>query len=132
MGEKELRMDDFEQAFSGTEEAASTALKSATGLATQIRALQKAAKEGNINAIKRASARIQTALGSLRQEVANAVEVWPYTDEEEVSYLKERYAAELVQSAAEKGLDIHKRGESLLAHPSVIRIIPGRPGGKDR
>ncbi len=46
-------MDSFEQAFSDTERAATSTLQSAAGLVSLAKQLQKAAKEGNIAAIKR-------------------------------------------------------------------------------
>ena len=46
-------MISLEQAFSDTERAAAAALKAARGLTTQVRALERAAKAGNITAIKR-------------------------------------------------------------------------------
>ena len=82
-------MDSFEQAFHDMEEVAASTMKSATDLVKLARALQKAAQEGNINAIKRVCSRLNPALGSLRQEVANTTETWPFTDEEEENYLKE-------------------------------------------
>ncbi len=118
-------MDSFEQAFSDTEKAATSTLKSAAGLAKLTRALQKAAKEGNINAIKKACSNLGTVLDSLRQEVSNAVETWPFKDEEEEKYLKERYADELRHAAAENGLDIHERDGMLISYPSIVRVLPG-------
>lgn len=118
-------MEDFEQAFSNTEKAANSALKSEAELAKQIRALQKAAKEGNINAIKRSSANINTALGALRQEVANAVEVWPYTDDQELAYLGNGYLAELRRAIKEKGLDTYEQDGRLISPPSVVQVLPG-------
>ena len=118
-------MDSFEEAFSDTERAANSALKSATDLAKQIRALQKAAKEGNITAIKRSSKNINTALGALRQEVANAVEVWPYTDDQELAYLGNGYLAELQGAIREEGLETYEQDGRLISPPSVVRVLPG-------
>ena len=118
-------MDSFERAFNDTEEAAASTLKSATDLAKLARALQKAAQDGNINAIKRVCSRLRPALGSLGQEITNAVEVWPFTDEEEENYLKEHYANELRHVAREKKLSIHERDGRLISYPSIAQILPG-------
>ena len=118
-------MDSFEQAFSDTEKAATSTLKSAADLAKLARALQKAAKEGNINAIKKACSSLGTALDSLRHEISNAVETWPFKDEEEDKYLKERYADELCHAAEEKGLVIYERDGMLISYPSIVRVLPG-------
>ncbi len=98
-------MASFERAFEDMEEAAASTLKSATDLAKLARALQKAAQDGNVNTIKRTCARLGPALGSLRQEVANVTKTWPFTDEEEENYLKERYANELCDTAREKKIE---------------------------
>ena len=118
-------MDSLEQAFNDMEETAASTLKSATDLAKLVRALQKAAQDGNINAIKRACSRLGPALGSLSQEVANTAETWSFTDEEEESYLRERYASELRHTAREKKLSIHERDGRLISYPSIAQILPG-------
>ena len=68
-------MGSFEQAFSDTERAATSTLQSAAGLVSLAKQLQKAAKEGNIAAIKRVQNRFNTDLDALRQPMADAVEV---------------------------------------------------------
>ena len=118
-------MASFEQAFDDIEEAAASTLKSATDLVKLARALQKAAQDGNINAIKRDCSRLGPALGSLRQEITNATETWPFTDEEEENYLKEHYANELCHTAREKKLSIHERDGRLISYPSIAQILPG-------
>ena len=118
-------MDTFEQAFSATEKAADSTRKSAAGLVSQLKALQKAAQTGNIAAMKRAQDRLRAALSALRQEVANASASWSFQDEDEEEYLKTQYSAELRQTAQEKGLDIHERDGRLVAHPSMVRVLPG-------
>ncbi len=118
-------MDSFEQAFSDTEKAADSALKSASDLTKQVKALQKAAKDGNITAIKKSCQNLDSVLALLRQEVANAVRTWPYTDEEEVVYLENGYLAELRQATKEKGLDTYEQDERLISPPSVVRVLSG-------
>ena len=82
-------MVSFEQAFSGMEKAAASTAKSATDLTRLARALEKAAKDGNIAAAKRAQLSMSDALNALRQEVANSVESWPFGDDEEQQYFTE-------------------------------------------
>ena len=118
-------MESFERAFSDTERAAASTQKSAAALAKLAKQLEKAAKEGNIGTIKRLQGRVNADLNTLRQEVANAVETWPFTEEDEEQYLNEQYATELRQAAEEKGLSIHERDGRLISHPSIVRILPG-------
>ena len=117
-------MASFEQAFSQMERAAASTAKSAADLAKLARALEKAAKDGNIAAAKRAQASMDEAMSALRQEVANSVESWPFGDDEEQQYLSDGYAQELRTVAAEKGLEIYERDGRMIAHPSVVRVLP--------
>ena len=118
-------MDRFEQAFSDSERAANSTLKSAADLVKLTRQMQKAAKEGNVTAIKRAQDRLDAQLSDLRQAVANAVRSWPFEDEEEEQYLKGGYIDELRRTASERGLEIHERDGRLISHPCIVRIVPG-------
>ena len=118
-------MVSFEQAFSDTERAADSTLKSAADLVRQARALKKAAQTGNIAAVKRSQDRLDEALGALRQEVVNAISSWPFDDDDEKQYLNDHYADELRHAAEELGLDIHERDGRLISHPSIVRILPG-------
>ena len=118
-------MVSFEQAFREMERSAASTVKSAADMGKLAKALEKAAKDGNISAAKRAQASMKEALNALRQEVANSVESWPFGDDEEQQYLNEGYSQELRAVAAEKGLDIYERDGRMIAHPSVVRVLPG-------
>ena len=117
-------MVGFEQAFSDMEKAAASAAKSATDLTKLARALEKAAKDGNIAAAKRAQRSMSEAINSLRQEVSNSVESWPFGEDEEQRYLNDEYVQELRTVAAGRGLDIYERDGRMIAHPSVVRVLP--------
>ena len=115
----------FEQACHDTETAAASTLKSARNIVKLVNALQKAAREGNVGDLRKNAEKLESDLVSLRQEVANAIASWPFRDEEEEAYLREHYAAELRERAAENGLDIHERDGLLISHPSIVRVLPG-------
>ena len=117
-------MISLEQAFSDTERFAESALKAARGLTNQVRALERAAKAGNISAIKREQGRLSEALVVLQQEVQNAASSWPFSDEEVAQYLNERYAVELQAAAADVGLKVFERDGNLFSYPSVLRVLP--------
>lgn len=118
-------MDTFEGAFSDVERAAGSTLRSANELVKQIKELQKAAKVGNIAAMKRAQERVDAASGTLRQEAANAAGAWPFSNEAEDQYLKTGYLEELQKVAQERGLTVHERDGRLVAHPSMVRVLVG-------
>ena len=118
-------MISFEKAFDDTEKRAASTAKSAGEVAKLAKRLEKEAQSGNISGVKRAGQQLNAALGSLRQEAANAASAWPFSDAEEEQYLKDHFAAELVEVAGKRGLQIHQRDEQLIAHPSILRVLPG-------
>ena len=118
-------MDNIEQAFQDVESAANSTSKASNDLTRLANQMKKAAIDGNINGIRRASERMNDLLGAVRQEVANAVAGWSYREEEEEQYLKDHYADELTKAANISGLTIHKRDGQLISHPSIIRVLPG-------
>ena len=118
-------MAGFEQGFADTERAAALTAKSAGDVARAAKALEKAAKTGSIAGVRKAQGDLSSALGVLRQEVANAAGAWPFQPDGEEAYLKDDFAAELRQVAAARGLDIHEQDGRLIAPPSIVRVLPG-------
>ncbi len=117
-------MVSFEQACSDAERAAEAARKSANSVASQARALAKAAQTGNVAGIKRCQEKLQEALIILQQEVSNAGSSWPFSDEEEPRLFGEQYVDSLKVAAVSKGLKIHERDGLLISYPSIVRILP--------
>lgn len=117
-------MGKLEQAFADVEDAADAALKSANALTGLAKRLKKAAKEGNVTAMKREQERLGGALAALSKDVSTAAGAWPLGDAEEEAYLRDGYAEELRAVAAERGLTMHERDGRLLASPSIVRPLP--------
>ena len=117
-------MDSFEQAFGHTEGAAASLLKTATDMVKQARQMQKAAKDGNITALKKTQAVLDAAMQDLQQAVAIAKDSWPFPEEEEERYLWDSYSEEFLRAAAEQDLTVHARDGQLISHPSIVRILP--------
>ena len=118
-------MSTFEEGFQAAETAADSVLKSLNEAAGIARQLRKASQDGNIGAVKRQGERLDTVVNLIRQEVANASTAWPFTPEEERQYLEEGYGPELQAEAQKRGLQVFERDGRLIAHPSVIRVLPG-------
>jgi len=114
----------FEQGFAETERAAETTAKAASSVAAIAKQLHKAARQGDIVAIRRLSERLATAADAARQEVANARTAWPFSADEEEAYLRDGYEAELLEAAAAAGLRIDRRDGALVSFPSIVRILP--------
>ena len=119
-------MAEFERAFGDVEQAADATQKAAARLVSAAKALKKAAREGNIAAIRRAPDKLGEALEEARQEVERAGASWPFSESEEADYLKDGYAAELQAVSAEKGLGLYERDGQLISPPSILRILPDR------
>ena len=117
-------MSTFEQAFSDAERAAFSVAKAAASLQAIAKQMQKAAQEGNITNLKRASERLNQATALARQEVSTAVGSWPFTPESEEEYLRESYEPELLALAHEEKVQIHQRDGRLICFPSMVRINP--------
>ena len=118
-------MPTFEEGFSAAENAADSVLASLNGAASIARQLRKASQEGNIAAMRRHSERLETVLGRIGQEISNASTAWPFTADEEREYLEEGYNKELRDTAQRKGLQVFERDGRIIAHPSVVRVLPG-------
>lgn len=118
-------MNTFEEGFVATEKAADAVLQALGDVSKLARQLQKDAKSGNIAAIRRGTLRLEESLSLVRQQVSNATQSWPFTQEEEQAYLQGRYAPELQEEAGKQGLQVYERDGRLIAHPSVVRVLPG-------
>jgi hypothetical protein len=94
----------FEAGFADAERAAAATARVVATLAAAVRQLQKGALEGDLSKIRRASERLSIALESARQEVGNAKSAWPFSPEEEEKYLKESFAAEVIEAVSKDGL----------------------------
>ena len=117
-------MSTFEEGFAATERAADSVLQALGDVSRLARQLQRDAKAGNIAAIRRGTARLEESLSLIRQQVGNAAQAWPFAPEEELAYLQDQYAGELQGEAKKKGLQLFERDGRLIAHPSVVRVLP--------
>jgi len=117
-------MTTFERGFADTERAATSAAQAAGAVLVAAKQMQKAALEGDIAKIRKASDRLESALEVARQEVANARSAWPYAPGDEEVYLRDEYERELLEVAKTEGLRIDRQDERLVAFPSVVRVVP--------
>ena len=118
-------MDTFEGAFNEVERAADAVLQILAEQSKLVRQLKKAAHDGNIVAIKRFAERLPSGADTVGQAAVNAAQAWPFTEESEREYLQKSYARELQVVAEAKGLAVFERDGRLIAHPSIVRVVPG-------
>ena len=118
----------FERGFADVERAAAAAAKAAHNLSSLTRAMEKAAKEGDLTALDRATDRLDGALAALRQEVANARTAWPMSADEVGRYLVSGYGDELLEAARAAGLVMSERdGRYVAFHPSYVSCRLSEP-----
>jgi hypothetical protein len=114
----------FEQGFAEAERAASGAGRVVRVLAGAVKQMERAASEGDLFKMRKASERIAAILESTRQDVLNARLAWPFSAEEEENYLRDSYAREIIDAAKAENLQIQQRDEGLVVFPSILRISP--------
>jgi hypothetical protein len=114
----------FEQGFLEAERASGAAAKVVALLAGAVKQLSRAAAEGDILKMRKASERLVVNLESTRQEIGNARSAWPFSPDEEEAYLRDDYAADLISAAKAENLQIQQRDEGLVVFPSIVRILP--------
>ena len=117
-------MDGFEQAFSHVEAEAAGTLSAARELTKVARQLERAAKVGNVKALKRSQVRIEDAMAALSRAAQRTVRSWPFESDEEERYLAREYAAELIRTASGQGVEIYERDGQLICSPSSVKILP--------
>jgi len=116
----------FEEAFEQAEKAARVAELAARRLVAAARALAKAASDGDIGRIRRASEKLSQEADTARQEAASACTAWPLDSQAEEQYLREEYSQELLLSAQESGLKMQPHDGALVAYPVVFRVAPSQ------
>src|SRR5579863_6120739 len=115
----------FEQGFTDAERAAVAAGRVVALLSGAVKQLQRAGAEGDLPKLRKSCERLVTVLEATRQEVDNARSAWPYSPEEEETYLRDSYAEEVIKVAAGENLQIQQLDEGLVVFPSILRILPG-------
>ena len=117
-------MPGFEEAFADAERAVDTALAEAQRHVKALKALKRAAHDGNILAMRKASTALKTASDTVIQATGNALAAWRFSEEQELAHLSGPYSEELVTLAEREGLKMRQEGARLLSYPSVLRVQP--------
>ncbi len=113
----------LETALAGAEREAETVLKAAAKVTGALKAMQKAAREGDLRKLRAAPEAIRRQMTTLDQEVARVEESWDFDEE---SYLRDgRFVHELLQVAAARGLALTEQDDRLYSYPVLISVAPG-------
>ena len=116
----------FEEACEQSEKAAQAAEQAARRLVTAARSLAKAAADGDVSRIRRASERLSQEADAARQGALDAGAAWPLDPQAEEQCLREEYSGELLASAEQSGLKMQRHDGALVAYPVVVRVVPGQ------
>ncbi len=117
-------MAGFEDAFAEAQRQATAAATEAQRLTKAAKALQRAASDGDVNAWHKAAVGLKSAIDAARQATDNATAAWRFSEEEEISYLANGYAAELLALAVQAGLQMRQDDSRLFVYPAVLQIQP--------
>jgi len=88
-GGRPARVKTFEEGFAETQRAAESTTRAAATVVTLAKQLRKAARLGDIAAIRRLSERMVAASDAAREEVGNARTSWPFSPDEEEAYVRD-------------------------------------------
>jgi hypothetical protein len=116
-------VSSFEQGFEDVERAAQATLLAAKTIERVAKDLIKAASEGDLAKLRKTTERLAQSNELLAQEVANTHDAWPFSAEQEETYLREDYADELSNRAKAESLELHTHDQGLVAFPAFLRII---------
>lgn len=119
-------MDSFEQACVDTKRLAEGAVTASTKVVQAAKELVKAADDGDVAKIARATEKLGSASAAAREHIANAQQAWPLTPDEEERLLSETFEDELIAAGAEAGLPIRRHEQRLIVFPSVVRVLPSQ------
>lgn len=112
----------LESALAEMERRSSLAAASAKKFLSVLTASTRASAAGDLSAMHKALDAARDALRVAMADFGNAVNAWPYDEDDEQTYFETAYAQELRSAAAEQGLAIAEDDHLLMCYPSVIRV----------
>lgn len=113
----------LEGACEETQRRIETALKSVGKLTSGLKAGQKAARVGDLNALHKALAELDSHLQVARTETLSAAKSWGLSDEQEVAYFADgRFTEELVSDANASGLQVSVEEGTIVCYPSLVKV----------
>ncbi len=117
-----LEQQTLEQALAATETDAAATLRAAAALMAPLRRFRAAAQLGDLREIRSSMEAAESALATLRQQLANAKDGWSFNAQ---NYLSTGgYAREVMHTAERMGVTMYERDDRLFCFPSLLRVIP--------
>jgi hypothetical protein len=110
----------FEDACKQVENAARASTEAAVALVSASRELEKSAASGDVSRLRKASESV-VAANSAGDRASSS---WSFSSQEEEDYLRVEYRRELLETAKSAGLTTRQDGDTLVAYPLVLRVLP--------
>jgi hypothetical protein len=117
----------LERACEETQRRIETAIKSVAKLTSGLKAGQKAARVGDLNALHKALVELEGHLRVARAETLSAAQSWGLSEEEEVAYFADGgFTEELLADAAASGLQVSVEEGTIVCYPSLVKVDASR------
>ena len=118
-------LTNLEQALAGTEDDAVAAVTAAARLQSVVKAIQKAAKTGDLRALRKALGDAEDAVGAAAEAVAALTDGWPHPEDAEVEHFASgAFTREVLEEARRSGLSLYEHDGVLACYPSLVRVVP--------
>lgn len=112
----------FEQALASLEQDVEATQKAAAAVGRAIKALQKAAKEGEVRKLNTALGVASQAIQALDQQFVNTRNGWTF--DADGYFASGAFARELMEAARKQGVRIFEQDDRLFCYPSLVRVLP--------
>ena len=117
----------LESACEETQRRIETAMKSVAKLTSGLKAGQKAARVGDLAALRKALAELEGHVQVARMETLSAAQSWGLSEEEEVAYFADGgFTAEVIADAAASGLQVSVEEGTIVCYPSLVKVDASR------
>ena len=113
--------------LAAVEHAATVLAKTAPVVTQAAKRVAKHAAAGELVGLRRALEQLRSVIVSVQAEASTTQEAWPYTRDQEETYLSESFEADLVDAATAAGFRVTRHEGELIVFPFVVRI-----SGRDR
>ncbi len=113
----------LETALAQAELEAGNVLRAASRVVKALRAMQKAAEQGDLRKLRAAPEAIRQSMNTLDAQVTRVESSWAFDEE---SYLREGgFVEELLAEARRQGVQLIQQDDRLYSYPVLISVSPG-------
>ncbi len=119
--------ESLEKACEEAQRRIETSMKSVAKLTSGLKAGQKAARAGDLNALHKALGELEDHLQVVKTETMAAARSWMFSESDEDAYFADgAYVDEFLAAAEAAGLQVSVEDGTLVCYPSLIKIDAAR------